>query len=668
MPPLFFSGTKRPITVITRRVSLALLALVLVLAAIVYLPGISGPYVFDDRTNIVRNSYLRIDSLSYQDLRHASFAVQSGPLLRPISMLSFALNYYFAGTFADTTPLKLTNLGIHVLNGLLLFWLLRLIFARLHRMRRAGPEKLDQIGGLNKNDLLAGAVALLWIVHPINLTSVLYVVQRMTSLSALFTLLALICYMAGRELIVARRSGGAWLIGIGVPAFGMLGLLSKENAALLPLYVLLLEVMLFGNEPPWSRWSRLPSNIKRALVAIGIVASSLLLVWVIYYALPGYQGRPFSLPERLMTEGRVMFFYLSLILLPRINAFGLHHDDIAISTSLLSPWTTIPSLLGLAALLVFALYVRRKHPLLTIGILWLFVSHLLESSIIPLEIAHEHRNYLASAGVLIAVVYLLDCGRQRFGHQKLWVLYPVIVMLFFGTTWLRASQWADYNSLARYEALHHPRSARAQAMLSSLLYAQGQYREAMDAIRRAAALAPQEPAYKINMQVLAMRLGESLSPSIQTDTLSLLAKRPASPLTQLSLDYIGTCIARDCSQLQAPMEAWLRTVIDSTPRSSVRSFYSYLLGRTLIAQGQVLDGLNELERAYYDDRDYLHPLFQIASVFLQLGQIENAELTLDRLRMANRDNLHPRDKEIAELAVAIEERKKETGEPQQGES
>jgi tetratricopeptide (TPR) repeat protein len=170
------------------------------------------------------------------------------------------------------------------------------------------------------------------------------------------------------------------------------------------------------------------------------------------------------------------------------------------------------------------------------------------------------------------------------------------------------------------------------------------------------------------MQVLAMRLGEPLSPSVQTDTLSLLAKRPASPLTQLSLDYIGNCIARDCSQLQAPMKAWLNTAIDNMPRSQTRSFYYYLLGRTLIAQGRVLDGLNELERAYYDDRNYLHPLFQIASVFLQLGQIENAEFTLDRLRKANRDNLHPRDKEIAELAVAIEKRKQEIGEPQQGES
>jgi tetratricopeptide (TPR) repeat protein len=656
-------------TVIKRRVALALLALVLVLAATVYLPGTSGPYVFDDRTNIVRNSYLRIDSLSYQDLSHASFAVQSGPLLRPISMLSFALNYYFAGNFADTAPLKLTNLGIHVLNGLLLFWLLRLILGRLDQMGQAGPQKSGRHGVLNKNDLLAGAIALLWIVHPINLTSVLYIVQRMTSLSALFTLLALICYLIGRNLMVDRRRTGAWIIGIGVPVFGALGLFSKENTVLMPLYALVLEGTLFANETPWSRWPRLSSNIKRALIAIGIVVAGLLLVWVIYYyALPGYQGRPFSLPERLMTEGRVLFFYLWLILLPRIYAFGLHHDDIVVSTSLFQPWTTLPSLLGLVALLALALYVRKKHSLLTIGILWFFMSHLLESTIIPLEIAHEHRNYLASAGVLIAVVHLLDWGSQRLGHQRLWVLYPVIVMLFVGTTWLRASQWADHNSLARYEALHHPRSARAQAMLSSLLYTQGQYREAMDAIRRAAALAPEEPAYKINMQVLAMRLGEPLSPSVQTDTLSLLAKRPASPLTQLSLDYIGNCIARDCSQLQAPMKAWLNTAIDNMPRSQTRSFYYYLLGRTLIAQGRVLDGLNELERAYYDDRNYLHPLFQIASVFLQLGQIENAEFTLDRLRKANRDNLHPRDKEIAELAVAIEKRKQEIGEPQQGES
>jgi tetratricopeptide (TPR) repeat protein len=299
--------------------------------------------------------------------------------------------------------------------------------------------------------------------------------------------------------------------------------------------------------------------------------------------------------------------------------------------------------------------------------MWFFVSHVLESTIIPLEIAHEHRNYLATVGILMAVVYLLDWGSQRLGHEKLWIIYPILVMLFVGTTWLRATQWADYNSLARYNAYHHPNSARAQAMLSSLLYTQGEYKEAMVAIRRAAILAPEEPAYKINMQVLAMRLGESLDPQVQVETLRLLAKKPSTPLTQISLDYVGNCIVADCSRLQVPMEAWLRTAIDSIPRSSVRSFYYYLLGRTLIAQNKILDGLNELERAYYDDPQYLHPLFQIASVFLQLGQIENAEFTLERIRKANQGNLHPRDKEIAQLAATIEKRKKEMANTQRAE-
>ena len=653
--------------VVKRRIALALLALVLVLAATVYMPGISGPYVFDDLSNIVHNSSLRIDSLSYQDLSHASFAVQSGPLRRPISMLGFALNYYFAGSFVDATPLKLTNLGIHVLNGLLLFWLLRLIRGRLDKLEPPGPQKPGRPGALNNNDLLAGAIALLWIVHPINLTSILYVVQRMTSLSALFTLLALVCFLTGRNLMIDQRRLGVWLIGIGVPAFGVLGLFSKETAVLMPLYVLGLEIMLFGNETPWSRLPRLSVNAKRTLSALAVVAAVILLAWAVQYLLPEYKDRPFAPWERVITEARVLCFYLFLILLPRISAFGLHHDDIDISTSLLSPWTTIPSLLSLAALIVFALHVRKQHPLLTIGILWFFTSHLLESTIIPLEIAHEHRNYLASVGVLIAVVYLLDWGSQQLRHPKLWILYPAIVMLFVGTTWLRASQWADDNSLARYEAIHHPRSTRAQAMLGSLLYTQGRYREAMDATRRAAVLAPDEPGYKLNLQVLAMRLGEPLSPRAQADTLRVLGKNPASPLTRLSLDYIGSCIARDCSQLQAPMEAWLRTAIDNLPRSETRSFYYYLLGRTLIAKGQVLDGLNELERAYNDDRTYLHPLFQTTKVFLQLGQIENAEATLDRIRKANRDDLRHRDEDIAEVAVTIERRRKEIGELRQRE-
>lgn len=649
----------------TRRLSLALLGLVLVISAAVYLPGIAGPYVFDDRQNLLQNSFLRIDSLELAALQHASFSVASGPLLRPLSMLSFALNYYFAGSFDQTTPFKLTNLAIHAVNGLLIFWLMRLIFARLSHMD--GTSDPSVFRGLGRNELFAAAVALLWVVHPINLTSVLYIVQRMASLSALFTLLGLITYFKGRVWVVAGRRAGIGLMAFGILGFGTLGLLCKESAALLPLFVLALELTLFVDQAPWRYWPGLSARTRGAILAALLVIATVMLVWAINVFMPPYAGRHFNMSERLLTESRVLVFYLSLVLFPRINAFGLHHDDISLSTSFIAPWTTLPAILGLIGLLVWAYLARKKLPLLALGIFWFFVGHLLESTILPLELVHEHRNYLAGVGILLAVICLLDYGHRKF-DRKVWIFYPVFASILAGTTVLRATQWSDYNSLTRYQAIHHPNSARAQGMLSSLLYAQGDYEQAMAAIQKAANLKPDEPGYKINMHVLALRLGIPLSPSVHEDILKLLATRPPSAFTQMSLNFIVGCIATDCSKLQSQMEAWLRTSIENLPPRLDASFFYYQLGRTLIAQGKVLDGLNALEQASKADPNYLHPLFELANVFLSLRQIENAELMLERIQKANEGNLHPRDKEIAELAALITQLKTEAREGSQNDS
>jgi hypothetical protein len=342
-----------------------LLSILLAASALVYLPGIGGPFLFDDYGNIVHNDFLKLQELSAGDLYHAAYSLRSGPLQRPIAMASFALNYYFAGGFTSPVPFKLTNLCIHIINGLLIFWLLRLVFTRA--ALRSGSPASDHRSP-QAVTALAAAGALIWMVHPIQLTSVLYVVQRMTELSALFTLLGLICYLKGRLRLCSGRPGGIRLIVIGLVGCGVLGLLSKENAALLPVFAGALELTLFSSEMPWRLWSSLSARKKQAVIAGAFLLVVVSIVTVIGYALPAYASRPFDLPERLMTEARVLWFYLSLIVLPRLPAFGLYHDDIVLSTSLLSPWTTLPSVLGICALLGLAFLARRSQPLVTLGI------------------------------------------------------------------------------------------------------------------------------------------------------------------------------------------------------------------------------------------------------------------------------------------------------------
>ena len=210
---------------------------ILLASALVYLPGLWGPFTFDDHPNLLTNPFIQLKSLDWSSLRDAAISNQSGLLRRPIASLSFALNFYFADGFVPF-HFKLTNLLIHVLNGVLVFLLSQRICQRLR-----GPSLAGASG--SPTDLLPFVVTAFWLLHPLQLTSVLYVVQRMNSLSAFFTLAGLLIFMQGRARLEQGRSGGLPLMFIGVVAGVGLGVLCKENAALLPVYAFILELSCF---------------------------------------------------------------------------------------------------------------------------------------------------------------------------------------------------------------------------------------------------------------------------------------------------------------------------------------------------------------------------------------------------------------------------------------
>lgn len=644
---------------VQQRLRLIYLAVLVSLGAIVYLPGISGPWLFDDYSNILRNTYIRITTLDVESLYHAAYSLRAGPLQRPIAMLSFALNYYFVGGFNDTTSYKLTNLAIHGINGLLIFWLVRLILARLDY--RQAPDRSLASTSFNP-DMKAALVALLWVVHPIQLTSVLYVVQRMAELSALFMLLGMIGYLKGRARIIDGRAYGLWLISVSLGATLTLGILSKENAVLLPVFVLVMEFVLFSEEAPWRHWPKLSSRAKYLILVFAVLSASILLAWFINYAASGYNGRNFTFAHRALTETRVLVYYISLILLPRINEFGLYHDDIALSTSLISPWTTLFSAGFLVSLLYAAYAVRKKHPLLSLGALWFFAGHLLESTIIPLEIAHEHRNYIASLGVLLCLFYFFSWAAGKYNNRKLWLLVPALITIFGGVTALRASQWSNELLLHTYEALHHPDSAIIQSSLAAELTKYGHYHEAREAMLAAARLNPDEASHLVWLHMLAARQKTSPDAEEQKRLLDLLATKPITPTTEMMISNVIGCMQSWCNSLQGHMEMWIKTIL---ARGDIKdkSYYYYLLGITFTYQDR-LDEASELFRLSHEtDPRYLHPLFNLAAIYIHRGKVNEAEQTLEMLRKANTSNLHPRGKEINSLAVQINKLKQRAQTP-----
>lgn len=427
-----------------RTSALAALAafVVCTLLAALYAPGLQGGFFFDDEPSILYAEGVRLDRLDASSLREAFASGRSGPSGRPVAQLSFALNYHFSGF--DPFVFKATNLAIHAACGVLVF----LLSLRLYAASRV-PKAMA----------LAGVVAVTWLLHPLQLTPVLHVVQRMTSLSALFLLSALLLHVVARE---RGGRGGAALLILAWGVLWPLSYFSKESGALFPFFVLAWELILRRTEH---------GRLDGCARVFAVLAGLTLLGAAVYLALPsgrwlwaGYAVRDFSPIERMLTEGRVLWFYLGLVALPRLEAFGLYHDDIALSTGLLTPWTTLPAWVGLTGLAWLAWRLRSQAPLASFGIVWFFVGHALESTLLPLEIAHEHRNYLPLLGILLAGVYGLSRLLAAPGpHRTLGLTLAAAALLYLSfVTALRSHQYSGEILRTQIEAQHHRGSPRAQ--------------------------------------------------------------------------------------------------------------------------------------------------------------------------------------------------------------
>jgi len=487
---------------------LAFIAIV-VAVALVYWPGLHGDFFFDDTPNILQVEGVKLTQLSGDSLTDAITSGHSGPSGRPVAQLSFALNHYFSGF--DPFAFKATNLAIHLANGLLVF------FLALRLLKSVGNQPRHQ------NALIAsGMLAAVWLLHPIQLTTVLYVVQRMTSLSAFFLFAALILHMRARE-----GRGNVVLLIVAWGVLWPLSCLSKETGVLFPFFVLSWELLVRHS---------MQGKLDRSARIFCLVVSTVVVIGAIYACAPagrwlwlGYDIRTFSIGERLLTEGRVLWFYLSLILFPRLDVLGLYHDDIPLSTGLLVPWTTLSAWVGLVGLVWVVWRLRAKAPLVSFGLAWFLIGHGLESTILPLEIAHEHRNYVPLFGILLPCVWgLMRVLELPDARRTACVVLAVVALSYFSfVTTLRAHQFGDEMRRTQVEAQHHPGSARAHYDAGRALASLGDsglrdsaaYSLARASYEQAGTIEPELKIGLVGIIALDCRAGVAVS-RIQVDELS----------------------------------------------------------------------------------------------------------------------------------------------------
>lgn len=461
----------------------------------IYTPGLSGSFLFDDWINLPPlGAHGPIDSWNtFITYLLSGISSATG---RPLAMLSFLIDANNWPAVAE--PFKYTNILIHLFNGALLAWLAFSIVRVLGTPQRRAAW-------------IAVLAAGLWLLHPLWVSTTLFVVQRMTMLAATFVLCGLLCYMHGRARLAAAqpRQGYFWAT-FGIVGFGLLAVLSKENGVLLPLFVLLLETILLQHPSSTLRIAQ-PTRAWRIWKSLLLYLPLLLIGAYLLIQLPGMlrgygDVRSFTLGERLLTEARVVVNYLYLLVIPHAHTSGLYNDDIRLSTSVLQPWTTLPSIALLAGLLALALYTRKRQPLLSFGILFYFCGQLLESTFIPLELYFEHRNYLPAMFLALPLAYWLATPGKLPARAGV-VIGVALMALLAGFTWARASLWGQPLEQAVVWARANPDSPRAQTTLALHLMHHGLYRQAAEILQRTAKLHPNNIMLELNLVTAQCKTG-----------------------------------------------------------------------------------------------------------------------------------------------------------------
>lgn len=422
--------------------------------AVLY-PGVGGGFIFDDGPNIVSNYALHLTALQFDALLYAAYSFQPGGGTRFLPMLSFALDHWRGGL--DPAVFQTTNLIIHALTTVALAYFLRalLVAAKMH------PERAVRVALL---------VALLWAIHPLQVSSVLYVVQRMQTLTTLFLVLALWAYVSARlAQIGGRSSRRAWLLTL---LWWLLAVGSKEDSVLLPVYALLLELTVLHFSAASSVHARFLKRVFAVFVLTGIALYAFVLLPQ-HWHWEAYAGRDFSTYERLLTQGRVLVMYLGQILFPLPERLPFYYDNLNISRGLFEPLSTVLSLTVVGSLIIAAWLLRVRRPLFAFGVLFFFAGHFVTSNVIGLELAFEHRNHLPLIGILLALAdcMLLILDRLRVGVRGAAVVMLVLITASGSLAATRAEIWGDPLVMAERSLEFAPGSVRAR-----MLHCVGQYR------------------------------------------------------------------------------------------------------------------------------------------------------------------------------------------------
>ena len=497
--------------------ALLLAILLLVVTGWIYWPGITGPELLDDRSSVLVIGDLQESPELALDF---VFGDSSGLLGRSVSMASFVLEKLYLNEGISGS--KKVNIVLHLLNGALVIWLFWLLFRFL------------AVPGYHWLAVILGTI---WLLHPLFVSTVLYIVQRMAMLSTFFMLLASISYVYWRLGLIAGKAG---IIRFTlVPVFLGIALLAKENAIVLIPTLLLMEVLWFqfkGSNGKVISWLRAGSYSLIATGAVGLLAT---LIFKYESLAARLSRRPFTLDERLLTESRIVWDYVGQLFRPEVARMGLYHDDIIVSSSLYEPATTLYSVVGWALLvLVLGILLRWQWGrYLVFGFAWFVLGHSVESTVLPLELYFEHRNYFPAIGLVLALGVIFGMIVKRWPEPKapLLVCLGVCALILSGQTSSQVQIWSNRPLLILNHLNGHPNSARANTDMAVQMARMGEVEAAHKYSARAFRASTTERSGDYEIRDIALScIANKPSPPVLIDNLGMVdPNRPLSSVTTL---------------------------------------------------------------------------------------------------------------------------------------
>ena len=603
-------------------------ATVLLLTVFAYWPGLDGPFLFDDFGSIPPLGDLG-GVVDWQSFKAFVFGGHAGPMGRPLALFSFLID---ANNWpAESWPFKRSNLVIHLLTGITLGVLITFVLKCVQVRQRDARW-------------IALVTTTIWILHPFLVSTTLYIVQRMAQLAALFMFAGLAFYLHGRMRTRENSWQGYRAMSVAIGFFTLLAMMSKENGILLPMLVGVLELTIVA-----SQRDRLPVLNRYWGVVFIAVPSAVIFLYLGRIVLQESffeiaPGREFSLYERFLTQGRVLVDYLQHWFLPKLYTTGVFQDHFIKSTGPFSPITTGMSYLFHVAAITFAFARRRELPLVALAILFFYASHLLESTVVNLELYFEHRNYVAVAFLFLPLV---EAVHRKADVRAFWLAALVVVLLVGSFTRYSAMVWKSLPSMIESSALKAPTSARAQGQYAKLLFISGRADEAVVVIDRAIETIPTDDPLllTINLYILCAtnrlesdefdRLAARLS-LLPFDSRSLKAYN-----TMTDVFVTGKCPNIDLVRLESTFMKMLDVPKNGNPASLRYSHINWLIGYTRVHLGEPQAALDAFQNSLDARRGPSHAM-AMAALMASSGFNREALLLADRalstLRVENAEN------------------------------